>query len=137
MRPDLDNGNGEWDWLRDRVATDENLVLISGYARLPEKVSSHAQWEQIGVILVIDTSTDLIVAADATLVTNAARAFFRGVVEGRSIRTEVSAVITRLDTQYHGHTGPALVTALKRCLEHVGIHVVERDSNPGEGGNSV
>lgn len=137
MRPDVDDGNGDWNWLRDRVTRDENLVLISGYARLPEKVSSYAQWEQLGVILVIDTSNDVIVAADATLVTDAARAFFRGVVEGRSIRTEVSAIINRLDTQYHGHTGPALVTAFRRCLEHVGIHVVERESNPRGGGNQV
>jgi hypothetical protein len=117
--------NEDWAWLQERVADDEALILVSGYARLPGKVSSHAQYEQMGVVLVVDTDSAEIVAADATLVTHAARAFFRGIVEGRSIRTDVGMIVRRLELQYQGHTGPALVTALKRCLEHMGVDPAE------------
>ncbi|HEY3682892.1 MAG TPA: DUF3870 domain-containing protein [Streptosporangiaceae bacterium] len=101
----------------------ENTVLFSGYARLPDSVASHSQYERVGVILVVDLDDGRIVAADTTLLTGTARAFFASLVEGLSVFTDLTVIVERVQRRYLGQSGSALLTALRRCLETVlGTH---------------
>lgn len=100
----------------ERLAADD-VVLVSGYARLPGGVASHSQFEQLGVVLAVGQADGRIVAADTTLLTGLARDFFRAVVEGCSARDEPENIVARLQRRYHGQSGAALVTATKRALE--------------------
>ncbi|WP_046470939.1 DUF3870 domain-containing protein [Allosalinactinospora lopnorensis] len=94
-----------------------DIVLVSGYARLPDAVASHSQYERLGVVLAVDMSDGRIVAADTTLLTELGRDFFRALVEGSSLVDDLTEIVQRVQTRYAGHSGGALTTALRRCVE--------------------
>lgn len=96
---------------------DPGVVLVSGYARLPDTVASHSQYQRLGVVLAVDTADDRIVAADTTLLTDLAKDFFRALVEGSSATGDLVELLRRVQTRYAGQSGAALTTALRRCLE--------------------
>lgn len=105
--------------IREQLASGTQLVLVSGYARLPDGVANHDQLERVGVVLVVDLEDGLIVAAEPTMLTELAKQFFRAIVEGTSIYTEATEVLRRIDQHYKGGSGPALATAFKKCLESI------------------
>ncbi|GAB3447016.1 hypothetical protein GCM10027570_18850 [Streptomonospora sediminis] len=93
------------------------IILVSGYARLPDTVASHSQYERLGVVLAVDVSDGRIVAADTTLLTDLAKEFFRALVEGLSVTEDITEIVERVQHRYAGQSGGALATALRRCLE--------------------
>ncbi|GAA3733958.1 hypothetical protein HDA32_003792 [Spinactinospora alkalitolerans] len=97
--------------------TNPDVVLVSGYARLPDTVAGHSQYERLGVVLAVDLSDGRIVAADTTLLTDLAKEFFRALVEGLSVTEDIAEIVHRVQTRYAGQSGAALATALRRCLE--------------------
>jgi hypothetical protein len=105
-----------------RLLDNPDVVLISGYARLPDTVAGRHQYERLGVVLAVERSTGRIVAADSTLITELAREFFRVLVEGLSIYDDLAEIVHRVQTRYAGQSGAALATALRRCLES-GLHL--------------
>ncbi|MBB4930888.1 hypothetical protein F4561_001708 [Lipingzhangella halophila] len=100
-----------------RLLSNPDIVLVSGYARLPDAVASHSQYERLGVVLAVDMSDGRIVAADSTLLTDLAKDFFRALVEGSSVAEDTSGLVQRVQERYAGHSGGALTTALRRCAE--------------------
>lgn len=105
---------------RDRLQhllDDPQIVLVSGYARLPDTVASHSQYERLGVVLAVHLADGRIVAADTTLLTDLAKEFFRALVEGLSVTDDIAEIADRVQTRYAGQSGAALTTALRRCLE--------------------
>lgn len=100
-----------------QLLRDPRVVLISGYARLPDSVASHSQYQRLGVVLAVDSADGRIVAADTTLLTDLAKDFFRALVEGASVTEDIAEIVQRVQTRYAGQSGAALTTALRRCLE--------------------
>ncbi|MBV2362453.1 DUF3870 domain-containing protein [Streptomonospora nanhaiensis] len=96
---------------------DPDVVLVSGYARLPDAVASHSQYERLGVVLAVNLADGRIVAADTTLLTDLAKEFFRALVEGLSVTEDITEIAERVQRRYAGQSGGALTTALRRCLE--------------------
>jgi hypothetical protein len=103
--------------LRADLARGRNVMLVSGYARLPDAVASHAQYERIGVVLVVDIDSGEIIAAEPTLLTEVAKEFFRALTEGKRIFDDPAALIDGIERHYHGGSGPALISALRKALE--------------------
>ncbi len=99
------------------LLADPDVVLVSGYARLPDAVASHSQYERLGVVLAVNVADGRIVAADTTLLTDLAKQFFRALVEGLSVTDDLPEIAERVRTRYAGQSGAALTTALRRCLE--------------------
>lgn len=107
----------------------ENTVLFSGYARLPDAVAGHTQYERVGVVLLVDLADGRIVAVDTTLLTGLAREFFASLIEGLSVFTDVPLMVERIQRRYAGQSGSALLTALRRCLETCLNTHAEREGN--------
>jgi hypothetical protein len=97
---------------------DPDVVLVSGYARLPGGVTSQSQFEQLGVVLAVNIRTGIIVAADSTLLTRLAGDFLRMLVEGLSVYDDAGEIVARLQRRYAGQSGQALIAALRRCMEN-------------------
>ncbi|WP_197284850.1 MULTISPECIES: DUF3870 domain-containing protein [Sciscionella] len=108
-----------FEFFREQLAAGTNLVLVSGYARLPDAVANHSQYERVGVVLVVDLDSGTVVAAEPTMLTSLAKDFFRALVEETSVYTEATEVLRRIETHYKGGSGAALVTAFRKCLESV------------------
>ncbi len=113
-----------------QVFRNPRVVLVSGYARLPDSVASHSQYQRLGVVLAVDTADGRIVAADTTLLTDLAKDFFRALVEGSSVTEDIAELVRRVQTRYAGQSGAALTTALRRCLETY-YQLREGDQLPG------
>lgn len=113
--------------------SDPDIVLVSGYARLPDAVASHSQYERLGVVLAVRLSNGRIIAADTTLLTDLAKDFFRALVEGLSVVDDVAEMVHRLQTRYAGQSGAALSTALRRCLETYHQHAGQQREEREEG----
>lgn len=96
---------------------DPHVRLVSGYARLPDAVASHSQYERLGVVLAVNVTDGRIVAADTTLLTELAKEFFRQLVQGRSVYGDAATIVGHVQARYAGQSGGALATALRRCLE--------------------
>ncbi|AOS65917.1 DUF3870 domain-containing protein [Actinoalloteichus hymeniacidonis] len=122
------------DRLRQALADGDDLFLTSGYARLPDSVAGHSQYERIGVVLVVDRRTGRIAAADTTLLTGLGTEFFRALVENRSLFADPAGILDTVRDRYHGQSGPALLTALKRCLENC-VHLAAAAERPGDDGD--
>lgn len=116
-----------------QVLRNPRVVLVSGYARLPDSVASHSQYQRLGVVLAVDTADGHVVAADTTLLTELARDFFRALVEGESVTEDVAELVRRVQTRYAGQSGAALTTALRRCLETY-VQLREGDQLPADPG---
>lgn len=113
-----------------QVLRNPRVVLVSGYARLPDSVASHAQYQRLGVVLAVDTADGRVVAADTTLLTDLGKDFFRALVEGASVTEDIAELVHRVQTRYAGQSGAALTTALRRCLESY-YQLREGDQLPG------
>ncbi|GAA1101231.1 DUF3870 domain-containing protein [Nocardiopsis composta] len=114
---------------------DPDVVLVSGYARLPDAVASHSQYERLGVVLAVRLSDGVIVAADTTLLTDLAKEFFRALVEGLSVVEDLPEIAERVRTRYAGQSGAALTTALRRCLET--YHQLRDERGDRDGGRGA
>ncbi|MGH3629836.1 MAG: DUF3870 domain-containing protein [Sciscionella sp.] len=104
-------------FLRAELAKGRNPVLISGYARLPDAVAGHEVFQRIGVVLVVDVDSGVVLAAEPTLLTALARDFLRALVVGRNLYSEPAEIIADIERHYRGGSGPALVTAFRHCLD--------------------
>lgn len=95
---------------------DDATILVSGYGRLPEGVASQNLYGTVGVILIVDTVTGTITDVDSTLLTGAARQFFRELCIGSSI-AEMPKLRVRVERRYFGNSQRALLVALRRAGE--------------------
>ncbi|TCP56332.1 uncharacterized protein DUF3870 [Tamaricihabitans halophyticus] len=103
--------------MREQLAAGADLLLLSGYARLPDAVASHSQYERLGVVLVVDRETGRIAAANTTLLTELADIFFAALIDGMSVRDQQAEIMARVQRHYYGQSGAALHTALRRCMD--------------------
>lgn len=112
----------------------ENTILVSGYGRLPEGVSSQALYGSVGVILVVDRTDGTIRAADSTLLTQVAREFLREMLLGMSL-SDHKEISERIEGRYFGHSQRAVVAAVRRAAEQFERAGSEPPPAPREGGD--
>jgi calcineurin-like phosphoesterase len=91
----------------------EDTWFFTGYAKLPSGITASELNKIIGIGLEVEASTGRIVEADCTLATSVGRDFFRRLVIGMSLDTELPTVISRIEKRYHGSAQKSLVSALR------------------------
>ncbi|RYH69384.1 MAG: DUF3870 domain-containing protein [Alcaligenaceae bacterium] len=96
---------------------DPDLILLSGYGKVPEGVSSRALYYTVGVIVVVRRSTGEIVHLDSTLLTGLATDFLRAQVIGLSLRNDVVLLYKRISSSYLGMSRGAVLESLRRIIE--------------------
>lgn len=93
--------------------TDSNIVLFSGYARLPQGISSSYIHATMALVVLIDLRTTAIVDAECTLSTRASEQFIKKILVGHKITDEIETVSRRIDSCYEGNSKKAIITALR------------------------
>lgn len=84
-------------------------VLFSGYAKLPVGITAAEMYKVIGVIVVVDMKSGLIVKADCTLATELARQYIAQCLIGYNL----SNGHEELQNQYQGSAKKAVATAMR------------------------
>ena len=89
------------------------LVLFSGYAKLPEGITATELYKVIGLVVVIDVNTGVIKEADCTLATQLASRQVSGVLIGHNISNGIEDLQRDMDNKYQGSAKKAISTAIR------------------------
>ncbi len=92
---------------------DSNIVLFSGYARLPQGISSSYIHETMGLVVLVDIRTSIIVDAECTLSTRTSERFIRKILIGHSLAGGMEELAHKIDRHYEGNSKKAIITALR------------------------
>ena len=92
---------------------DSNIVLFSGYARLPQGISSSYVHETMGLVVLVDISTSIIVDAECTLSTRTSERFISNILVGHSLAEGMDTLAHKIDRHYEGNSKKAIITALR------------------------
>lgn len=92
-------------------------IFIGGYAKLPAGITASEIYKVVGVGLVVNPETGIIVDADCTLATRTGRSFVAELLMGRKLAEDLDFIIEELRLRYHGTAQKALITALKAASE--------------------
>ncbi len=98
-------------------------ILVTGYAQAPKGTAMHERYKVAGVVLEVDTTTGAIVAADATLITELARDFFRRCVVGYDLRWGADGLVQRITTHFASPSREALAVACRAAVQRFAEHV--------------
>ena len=88
-------------------------VLFSGYAKLPVGITAAEMYKVIGVIVVVDMKSGLIVKADCTLATELARQYIAQCLIGYNLSNGHEELQNILERQYQGSAKKAVATAMR------------------------
>ncbi|XEQ92852.1 hypothetical protein SCACP_17030 [Sporomusa carbonis] len=87
-------------------------ILFSGYAKLPTGITASEVYKVIGVVLLIDEDTGMILEADCTLATAVARNHVSSILVGKSIAMP-DQLVSIVDKTYQGSAKKAIITAIR------------------------
>lgn len=90
-----------------------DLVLFSGYARLPSNTTAQKFYEELAMVAVIDMNTGVIHNVECTMVTGLAKEFVRELIVGYDMNRGVEELLKTLEYKYQGHLKKALASAVK------------------------
>jgi hypothetical protein len=91
---------------------NENIIFVTGYAKLPQGITATELYTVIAVGLLLDKTTGIITDVDCSLVTTVARQFVKDLIVGKSI-LDFEAIEVAFTQRYHGSARKALLSALK------------------------
>lgn len=94
----------------------ENKVLVSGFSKIPGGIAGSDVYSVIGLSLVIEADSGIIVEADTNLVIGLARRYIQDILVGQKI-TDLSLLDYKFKTEYHGSARKALIVAIKICYD--------------------
>jgi hypothetical protein len=92
---------------------DENRVLFSGYAKLPTGITASEICRLIGIIVVVDINTGIIVEADCTLTTELARRHVIKAIVGYDLNLGSEPLQQIIDRVYQGGAKKAIITVIR------------------------
>lgn len=97
-------------------------VLVTGYAQAPKGTVMHKAHEFAGVVFEVDPATGKIVAADATLITELGRDFFRRCVVGYDLHLGAEGLVQRILTHFVSPSRDALAVAARAAVQRFAEH---------------
>ncbi len=90
-----------------------DLVLFSGYAKLPSNTTAQKIYDELALVVIIDLETGVIHSAECTMVTGIAKDFVNSMLVGYNMERGIEPLVATVEHKYHGHLKRALVTAIK------------------------
>ncbi|HIU64699.1 MAG TPA: DUF3870 domain-containing protein [Candidatus Avacidaminococcus intestinavium] len=91
----------------------KETVLFSGYAKLPVGITASEVYKIIGLIVVVDIKTGVIIDADCTLATRAAREYLTKLMMGYDLDYGPEGMQAILEKQYQSSAKKAISTAFR------------------------
>ncbi|MDM5200527.1 DUF3870 domain-containing protein [Fictibacillus enclensis] len=92
-------------------------VLVTGYAKAPQGSSMFELYKTSGIVIEIDTETNLIVNAEFTFVTELARDFLRRVIVGYDLSQGIDGLVQRIEDYYYTPSTNSVIMAVKAAYK--------------------
>jgi len=97
-------------------------LFVTGYAKLPAGITAAELFKVVGLGLEVDAEHGGVLAAECTLATEVGRRFVARLLVGKSIDTDLAAMVRSIEGQYLGSAQKAIVTALRICHDKYRAH---------------
>lgn len=111
------------------IYLDVNNLLLTGYAKVPEKITLAELYSVIVLAIEIDVTTGEILDADCSLVTEVAKNVVKKILVGESIK-DIKHIEEKFRVIYHGAVRKALVSTCRICYTKY-LKVLHDRSNEG------
>ncbi|EGO62097.1 DUF3870 domain-containing protein [Acetonema longum] len=92
---------------------EDNIILFSGYAKLPTGITASEMYKVIGVVVLIDVEKEIITEADCTLATKLANRHISSALIGCTMKDGPDPLVRLVDQIYQGSAKKAIITALR------------------------
>lgn len=105
--------------------TGDNVILFSGYAKLPGGTVAGEVYKVMGLVMLIDVVSGNIVEVDCTLSTRLAERFVVKNLTGKNIRN-IESMIQLINDIYQGSAKKAIITALRIISDKYARYCLEQ-----------
>ena len=95
-----------------------DLVLFSGYARMPSNTTAQKLYEELALVFVVDMNTGVVQRVECTLATTIAKEFVSDILVGYDMNRGADALAELLNYKYQGHMKKALINAVKMIFSN-------------------
>ena len=92
-------------------------VIFSAYAKLPVGITAYEAHKVIGVIVVIDVHTGIVLQAECTLATKVANDFMAQLLIGYNFDTGLEPLYNMIDKHHQGSSKKAVLTAVRMLYD--------------------
>ena len=92
---------------------DTNLVLFSGYAKLPAGITASELYKTVAITVLVNVETGLIIEADCTLATHLASKYISHAINGYNLNDGPEPLCHIIDRIYQGNAKKAITTAIR------------------------
>lgn len=92
---------------------DTNLVLFSGYAKLPAGITASELYKTVAITVLVNVNTGLIIEADCTLATHLASKHISHAINGYNLNDGPEPLCHTIDRIYQGNAKKAITTAIR------------------------
>lgn len=90
-----------------------DLVLFSGYAKLPIGITAGELYKIVGVVVTVDMQSGEIIEADCTLATELARHHIARALIGHGLEEGPEKIAAVVDHIYQGNAKKSIITAIR------------------------
>lgn len=97
----------------NKIGYDKNTVYFISYAQLPENISAKKVVGTIGLGIVVDFYTDIIVDTSCTLITEEARVFLNAIIVGYNISKDIDDLIEEVRFRFNGQSQKSVCVVLR------------------------
>lgn len=97
----------------NKIEYDKNTVYFISYAQLPENISAKKVVGTIGLGIVVDFYTDVIVDTSCTLITEEAREFLKTIIVGYNIAEGIDELIDEIRFRFNGQSQKSVCVVLR------------------------
>lgn len=95
----------------------ETVYFIS-YAKLSHNIPAGKLLDTVGVGLIIDQETGVVIDTSCTLLTDEAKLFLKSIIVGYNIHEEPIEVLhNKIQSRYHGFSQKAICVAVSGAIE--------------------
>lgn len=106
-----------------------NLVLFSGYAKLPAGITASELYKTIAITVLVDVQSGLIIEADCTLATQLASKHISHTINGYNLNDGPEPLCQIIDRIYQGNAKKAIATAIRIICDKYRNYCVEYQIN--------
>ncbi len=92
---------------------DDNTVLISGYAKLPNNITAEVVYDTLVLAILFDKRTGIVIEAEVSMVTELSKHFIKELLTGYNLNDGPDGLIRLFDLHYLGNAKKALETAVR------------------------
>jgi len=99
------------------VMSSDKTIMVSGYAPAPRGTSFQTLYGSLGVIMVVDLETDIVIDAEFTFVTTLANDFFSEFMQGIDLKIDINELAENIRARCWAPSTEALVACVKIAIK--------------------